>query len=373
MSNRRLRYEDDYEEDDFERKEPGDTRDRRWSEVRTGAQEAVRRAGARGNPPRGARNKRGGGGFRFSDLADRPAVLIAAIVAGVAVLGLVGYLLFSGGSRPSSPTAAPQQSAERTGSPATDSTAQPAQSPRPATSSDPITQITQPPPAQTTTENWLEAVARITLRMALAALLAALLAFRPRKDLPVLQRNPYVAQSQILLAVVAAALMMIVADNAARAFGIFAAASLVRFRTTLRDPKDITILLVSLGIGLAAGVGRLELAIVLSLFVLLMLWVLEFYEPAQVFRALELTVKTRSIDDTDEVLKDLFDKYDIKAEVREIDRQDAEDPVGKIVYFINLTSSVSPDRLSDEIFTADPDNVDSIEWDQKKSTSYIYR
>src|ERR1051325_10851651 len=80
--------------------------------------------------------------------------------------------------------------------------------------------------------------ARVLIRFVIAAFLAMLLAFRWRRDLSVTKRNPYVAQTQILLAVVAAAMMMIVGDSAARAFGIFAAASLVRFRTNIRDPKE---------------------------------------------------------------------------------------------------------------------------------------
>src|ERR687885_1613146 len=99
-----------------------------------------------------------------------------------------------------------------------------------------------------------------------------MLAYRRRKDVPIIQRNPFVAQTHILLAVVAAALMMIVGDNAARAFGIFAAASLVRFRTNIRDPKEITVLLISLAIGLAMGVGRWEIAVIITLFVLPLLW-----------------------------------------------------------------------------------------------------
>jgi len=63
--------------------------------------------------------------------------------------------------------------------------------------------------------------------------------------------------------------MIIVGDNAARAFGIFAAVSLVRFRTNIRDPKEITVLLISLALGLASGVGRWDLGIILALFSLL--------------------------------------------------------------------------------------------------------
>ncbi|MGH9971697.1 MAG: hypothetical protein ACREBG_28420 [Pyrinomonadaceae bacterium] len=46
-----------------------------------------------------------------------------------------------------------------------------------------------------------------------------------------------------------------------RAFGIFAAVSLVRFRTNIRDPKEITVLLISLAIGLGTGVQALAAGI----------------------------------------------------------------------------------------------------------------
>src|SRR5262245_1159505 len=57
-------------------------------------------------------------------------------------------------------------------------------------------------------ESWEATSARIALRFALAAFLASLLAFRPRRG----ARNPYVAQTQILIAVVAGAMMMVVGD-----------------------------------------------------------------------------------------------------------------------------------------------------------------
>ena len=214
---------------------------------------------------------------------------------------------------------------------------------------------------------------RMTARLLLAALLATLLAFRPHRYPGALHRNPYVAQTQILLAVVASALMMIVADNAARAFGIFAAASLVRFRTNIRDPKEITVLLINLAIGLATGVGRWELAIILSLFVLLTLWVLEHYESKQVVRSMQLKVKTHRVVETDEIIRGIFERHRLKAEVRELDREDDKNPMGRIMYHVDVSPIVSTDRLSEEIFASDPHNIDTVEWHQKKSVSYTYR
>jgi hypothetical protein len=233
--------------------------------------------------------------------------------------------------------------------------------------------LESPSIAPSSLTNWESVAARVALRFSLAAFLAALLAFRPRKGMSISRRNPYVAETQILMAVVAGAMMMVVGDSAARAFGIFAAASLVRFRTNIRDPKEITVLLVCLGVGLAAGVGRWDMAIILSVFVLLTLGILEYFEESQVFRAMQVSVSTRNTDTTHEVLKRIFTKNRFDIELRELNRPDEDNPMGKIVYFVNMRANVSTDRLSDEILSSDADNVDTVEWEQKVSETYMYK
>jgi uncharacterized membrane protein YhiD involved in acid resistance len=213
----------------------------------------------------------------------------------------------------------------------------------------------------------------IVLRLFLSVVLSGILAFRPRRNVPLFGRNLYVAQTQILLAVVAAALMLIVGDNTARAFAIFAAVSLVRFRTNIRDPKEITVLLISLALGLATGVGRWDLGLILCLFALVLLWVLEFNESEQVFRSMELTVKSRNTEVTQERLKKIFQRYKLAGEVRQIDPPDEENPVGCIMYYLNLRLNLSTDYLSDRLFDLDGENIEGIEWSQKKGNSSIYQ
>lgn len=220
--------------------------------------------------------------------------------------------------------------------------------------------------------SWGVVIARIFVRFLVAALLAAILAFRWRRGMTNTMRNPYVAQTQILLAVVAAAMMMVVGDSAARAFGIFAAASLVRFRTNIRDPKETTVLLICLGVGLACGVGRMDMAAVLTVFALLTLWILEHFESSQVFRTMELKVGTHNIDLTHNVLRDLFERYGFTSELRHLQRGTDSDPA-EIVYQVIIGSGESTNKLAEEILTADGTNITSLEWDQKKSTTYIYR
>jgi uncharacterized membrane protein YhiD involved in acid resistance len=222
-------------------------------------------------------------------------------------------------------------------------------------------------------EGWATVFARVALRLTLAALLTAILAFRPRKSAVLFKRNLFVAQTQILLAVVGSALMMIVGDSAARAFGIFAAVSLVRFRTNIRDPKEITVLLVSLAVGLATGVGRWELGVILSLFVLGLLWVLEYREPEMTFRPMELKIRTRSLVETHKVIRTILHRYKFDSELRTLNREDDKDPFACIVFFVEVSPLVSTDELSAEILSTDRDNIDSIEWSQQKNSANVYQ
>jgi uncharacterized membrane protein YhiD involved in acid resistance len=221
-------------------------------------------------------------------------------------------------------------------------------------------------------ETWAQILGTLSLRLVLAAILGAVLAYRPRRRVLGLKANPYVAQTQILLAVVASALMIIVGDNAARAFGIFAAVSVVRFRTNIRDPKEITVLLISLAIGLGTGVGRWDLALLLTIFSVGLLWVLEYREREQVFRSMDLTITTRNVTETRDVLREVLKYHNFDSELRTISQTES-DKTGTLAYSIDISPAVTTDVLSEELLARDGANVESIEWDQKKSFSYLYQ
>ena len=227
--------------------------------------------------------------------------------------------------------------------------------------------------ATSTEGSTLVTTLEIFQRLLLAVVLSGVLAFRPRKNVPLFKRSLFVSQTQILLSVVAAALMLIVGDNTSRAFAIFAAVSLVRFRTNVRDPKEITVLLISLALGLASGVGRWDLGIALCLFALALLWLLEFREPEQVVRSMELTVRTRNPDKTQHYLKKIFKRMKIAAEVREIVPPDDKKQVGTISYYMALRLNLTTDELSDRILSADPNNTEGIQWSKTKSAGDIFQ
>ncbi len=91
----------------------------------------------------------------------------------------------------------------------------------------------------------------------LAAFLGGLITYR--RALTAVDREVF--QTHILLSVSGALMMLIVGNELARAFSLMGAASIVRYRSKLRNPRDASMLIIALGIGMAAGAGLYAVAV----------------------------------------------------------------------------------------------------------------
>lgn len=68
-------------------------------------------------------------------------------------------------------------------------------------------------------------------------------------------------QSLVLGALVSATLMLAIGDNLARGLGIMGTMALVRFRTNVRDARDMIFIFAALAVGVASGVQAFSVAL----------------------------------------------------------------------------------------------------------------
>lgn len=74
--------------------------------------------------------------------------------------------------------------------------------------------------------------------------------------------------SLVLITVLAATVIMVIGNSLARAFGLVGAFTLIRFRSAVKDVRDMTFLFLALVIGIGIGIGAYALAISALVFVL---------------------------------------------------------------------------------------------------------
>lgn len=200
-------------------------------------------------------------------------------------------------------------------------------------------------------------VARAFLALPFAAVLGAVLAFRPRaRGTP--PRSAPVIQTQIVLAVVGGLVMLIVGASLARAFGIVGVASLIRYRTKVDDPKDASVMLGCLTVGLASGVELYGLAAFATIFILGVLWIVESLEPERL-KTFELKVTAADPTAIRRDLEQLLRRSNVKFELRTAGPKE-------LVYETNLPLSVSTDRLSNAILKLQPNGETEVVWEDKK-------
>ena len=90
-----------------------------------------------------------------------------------------------------------------------------------------------------------------------------------------LQYDPALVRAVVILPIVVAGITLVVKYSIALAFALAGIVAAVRFRNTLKDPRDAVYIFLVIGIGLAAGVQQLDVALVMSMvfnFVMLILW-----------------------------------------------------------------------------------------------------
>lgn len=203
----------------------------------------------------------------------------------------------------------------------------------------------------------LEMLLHAAQRLPVAAGLAVLLALRPRRrGTP--PRQAQVVQTQIILAVVGAVVMLVVGASLARAFGIVGAAGLVRYRAKIDDPKDAGVMLSTLAVGLASGVGLWMLAAFSAAFVLVVLWVVESFEP-QARQLFTLTVTGSNPEALRPRVERLLGRQRLEFELRASTSEN-------LTYEVRLPLDAKVDRLSKGILDLDSEAVTGVNWDQKK-------
>ncbi len=125
----------------------------------------------------------------------------------------------------------------------------------------------------------------LIVRLGCAIALGAVIAWRPLAHRPV---KPEVRQALLVMTVAAAMVVVVIGDSLARAFGVVGLGSFIRFRSAIKDPRDVVLFFLAIGTGMACGLGSVPVAAVGVLAVWAIVVVLERRKPVEAPAAVEL-------------------------------------------------------------------------------------
>lgn len=116
----------------------------------------------------------------------------------------------------------------------------------------------------------------------------------------------------VLVTTVTAMIMMIIGSNLALSLGMVGALSIVRFRTALKDPKDIAYLFWGITAGLSCGAGIYIIGIVGSLFIAVLLFLFSKNVYSETIYLVVIRGRKLNLDGIEKILHTHCKKYRLK-------------------------------------------------------------
>jgi hypothetical protein len=107
----------------------------------------------------------------------------------------------------------------------------------------------------------------MVINVVLAALLGFGLSFVYRYTHKGLSYSQSFTQTIFFVTIIVAIIMMVIGSSLAKAFALVGALSIIRFRTVVKDTRDIAFVFLALAVGMAAGTSNYFLALISSVFV----------------------------------------------------------------------------------------------------------
>jgi len=199
------------------------------------------------------------------------------------------------------------------------------------------------------------------VKLITAALIGMLVTVVHRQYRSERQPNPTMDQAQVLLCVSGAMMMIIIGGNLARAFGIAGAASIIRFRTPVEDARDITILFLLMGLGMAAGLGALAVAGLGTVFLCAMIPILNMFSSERPRTMLVEIIGEEREFPTAHVLH-VFAVNGVLFEPREVSQGDE----ATVKYLTTLKPTDSLEDLSGQLMGDGKKGIKNVSWSSPK-------
>ncbi|MGH8248462.1 MAG: DUF4956 domain-containing protein [Gammaproteobacteria bacterium] len=202
------------------------------------------------------------------------------------------------------------------------------------------------------------------LRLVAAALIGLVVTEVHKRSRRKKKLSRALSQAQVLLCISGALMMIIIGDHLARAFGVAGAASIIRFRTPVKNPKDTTVLFLLIALGMASGLGAYAVAGLATFFICTFLVILDRMSPPadQKPRVMALELVANSPEFPTAHVLTVFTRNRLISESREI----IQSKETSVKYQVTLAADVSLDELSRQLMGNGASGIKSIAWGKAK-------
>jgi len=141
----------------------------------------------------------------------------------------------------------------------------------------------------------------------------------------------------LMICVITSIIMMLIGNNMALSLGLVGSLSIIRFRTAIKEPRDIAFIFWAIAVGLAAGTSEFIIAIIGSVIIAILLFIFN----KVIYKDYSYLLVLKGSEIQSKLIIDIFREYEIPYKMR---MKNSNEVYMEITYEITL-KSVSEDIL----------------------------
>lgn len=185
----------------------------------------------------------------------------------------------------------------------------------------------------------------VAIAMIISLVLNLIIATIYRKTYKGTRYSQDYVQTLIIIGVVTTILIMVVSGNGAVAFGMFAAFSVIRFRRTLGQSRDLAFVFFAMAIGMVVGARLYSMAVIITAIVGTAIYLLTKTDAFAPRRASHMmTLRMTSDMDFEELLRPVFAEFTDRAQLVSVTSAQAG-MMTELRYGLQLKLGVSTPKL----------------------------
>jgi uncharacterized membrane protein YhiD involved in acid resistance len=189
----------------------------------------------------------------------------------------------------------------------------------------------------------------VALAMLISLALNILIAVIYRKTYKGTRYSQDYVQTLIIIGVVTTILIMVVSGNGAVAFGMFAAFSVIRFRRTLGQSRDLAFVFFAMAIGMVVGARLYSMAVIITAIVGSAIYLLTKTDAFAPRRASHMmTLRMTSDMDFEELLRPVFEEFTDRVQLVSVSSAQAG-MMTELRYGLQLKLGASTSRLLESL------------------------
>lgn len=161
--------------------------------------------------------------------------------------------------------------------------------------------------------------------------------------------SPHFAFTLVILPVIVSMVILLIGSDIAKAISLGGVFTLVRFRSVPGDSKDITNVFFTMAVGLALGMGYLQLAIIFTVAICIVYFALvRFGYGVRRVVAKELKINIPENLEYDGIFEDLFKEYTNKVTLQKV-RTTNLGTLYELTYIVEMKKNVNEKQFIDSL------------------------